>query len=245
MENVQLPVCNPSPSAWLVVQHFDPFDMGPLLTCSSSHCPRWERDGRDILRHQEDPGSPPQGEPPAHDLAGGRSSTGPRGRWSGNRHRKRFGEIQGHKWKTVVGSPLLWCGDDTVWRGRREETEHRDGTKDDASYPPPDLKERGKCLRAEKKTNTLHVWKRENLLLFLRIKAMRRAQLLGGTLETTQLSLCGLQILSCCGARVHEVSSKVPPQEGTTEWSSSGRSIPSPPNVPASHECTSGEKTTC
>lgn len=59
MENVQLPVCNPSPSAWLVVQHFDPFDMGPLLTCSSSHCPRWERDGRHILRHQEDPGSPP------------------------------------------------------------------------------------------------------------------------------------------------------------------------------------------
>lgn len=28
--------------------------------------------------------------------------------------------------------------------GRRQNT---DGTKDTASYPPPDLKERGKCLR--------------------------------------------------------------------------------------------------
>lgn len=100
----------------------------------------------------------------------GRSSTGPWGRWSGNRHRKRFGEIQGHKWKTVVGSPLLmWRRHSVKRKTGGDRTQRRNEGRSVLSSP---RSERGKCLRADEKTNTF-------LLLFLKMKAMRRAQLLG------------------------------------------------------------------
>lgn len=104
-----------------------------------------------------------RGAPQAQSRTEPGSRTDERGRWErgGDNNRKRFGEILGQKWKTFILFPSS-----PMWKrhSARRKT-GVDGTqrqKDrQASYPPPDLKEKWKRrLIADRKTDTLcSIWR--------------------------------------------------------------------------------------